>query len=388
MGTPNKLILRGNISIFLGLILGVILFSVLAKQATDFDAGASGLGKNTTNIQTAFYDGHLVALVQSADYTDEDFRELVANAREQQAAGRKIVLWLGASQIHSINALTSKDQLAVIHANQNSSLAGEDYYYIQLAAPNANFNELLVFYLSFLNAGLVPDWLTIAVVFDDLKEEGIRQSIANMARTLPDTYFNIGGNGLANIQQAISTLLSQNILVSDELTPETTITPQKRLESWFDRSIGKIWPEYAEREGLLNWLITRWRITTVKMIFCFKKRPEVHVPPILAKWNMDALRSMTQIAKLKGSDVMLYQQPYKPGAKGVAADKVQYDSYHERLSQWCSEEGLYYLNLQTLVPDQYWGLTNHGMPDAFHFSGVGHQKLGTAIATFFKDLAD
>ena len=57
----------------------------------------------------------------------------------------------------------------------------------------------------------------------------------------------------------------------------------------------------------------------------------------------------------------------------------EYDAYLAALAARCEREGRPYLDLETLVPAELWGITNNWQPDVFHFRNRGHELLGQAV---------
>jgi len=364
--------------ILFSIFLGVIFYSLLAYHARNFDPREVGVGVNTSNVEKAYFGESLVSA------TEINSQDLLVSAFTLKSQGKKIALWIGASQLYCINRLKEGDRLAVVYANERAQQRHSDCVYMQMAAPNANFNELLAFYLVFLKNHLVPNQIIVAVTYDDLKEEGVRPAILQMISDMPEELAMKGGEGVKNLMESYEALKSQNIDVQAVERNTLTDTPQETLENALSSFMEKIWPSYGRREQTRSWMITAWELSTIELIYRFKGKPVVHIPPDLERWNMDALKSIVRLAKVYGTDILLYKQPYKPGEKSMYVDRKEYDTFHQSLSDWCKETGIHYLDLERIVPDNYWGLTNLGLPDPFHFTDVGHRSLADSIDSFFE----
>src|SRR5690606_11911091 len=56
--------------------------------------------------------------------------------------------------------------------------------YLQITSPNANFHDLLILYQLFRQEELKPDWLIVAVVYDDLREHPIQKLLLDFLRPI------------------------------------------------------------------------------------------------------------------------------------------------------------------------------------------------------------
>ena len=108
-------------------------------------------------------------------------------------------------------------------------------------------------------------------------------------------------------------------------------------------------------------------------------RPVVRISDEVARPNLDALDALVQMARNDGARVLLYQAPHRPGEKRFYHDRHEYDGFFVHLEKRCGRDGMRFINLRDLVAAEHWGMTNMGLPDVFHFTHVGHRKLGSAI---------
>jgi len=354
----------------------VLAFQLLAQRFADFDPQQTGLGENTTSVEDARFDGRRVNLI-SAD--PGSVRELTETVRSQRAAQQRIALWLGASQLHAINDIQPSDRLAVVHANERGTRRNAPLAYVQFSAANANFHELLAVYLFLRSRGLSPDWLIAAVTYDDLREPGVRAEFAEMARAGLQALERPRGTGVHNLIREIETA-AQTAATKDPVARSAVAdTPQEALERALNRTLEGVWPAYRERGAVRAGLEVLWANAVVAAAFKVRGRPVVHVPEELASWNLEALDSLLEVAREDGVRVLLYRAPHRPGEARFYHDRAEYDRFFVRLGERCDERSVSFADLETIVPAEHWGVTNTGQPDVFHFSGVGHQALGSAV---------
>ena len=84
-------------------------------------------------------------------------------------------LWLGNSQVHSINQFRDGDENAPPLLSRRLNARGIDL--LTFSQPNANLQEHLILY-AYLQQRLSFDVLILPVVFDDLRETGLRADVA------------------------------------------------------------------------------------------------------------------------------------------------------------------------------------------------------------------
>jgi hypothetical protein len=299
--------------------------------------------------------------------------------------GYRVVLWLGASQIHAINRLTPGDRLAVEFANQRAEARGERLVYLQVSSPNANFHDLLAMDLALKQAGLKPDWLAVAVVYDDLSDTEVQDNSLALLGPLSEDLVRLGGQGVKDLQQEQQKLREAKAK-GEEKTPvernATAGTPQERLEAFLTRGLERWWPGFQYR----NLLQAKLLVMGDALIAGFRGGIEGRRAPAITgemeSYNLAALDSLVRIARADGGRVFLYQQPHRPGEKVFYHDRKAYDAFFVSLQKRYAGQGVYYADLETLVPPEYWGLTNSGKHDVFHFTVAGHERLGRAVDDF------
>ena len=293
------------ISLVAGVFLGCLAFNVLARRAALVDLQSPGLGRETTACSVSRFNGTAVSGYPSACQT------IAESAREFQSDGCKVVLWLGASQLHAINEYAHGDQLAVVNANQSAAERGAKVRYVQVSEANANLNEILAFYLLFRQHGVKPDVLVVAVVYDDLKERGVRRSDAQAVRSQLDRWRAIGGKGVGNILDEVARHDQEGGLGQESPVKRNAIsgTPQEALENTLMKGMEGMWPAFRARD-LIRAAAEIWvRSTAMNVLRRFRPPTKVEIPADLAQWNMDGLDSLLAIARADGVQVLLYEQP-------------------------------------------------------------------------------
>lgn len=354
--------------VLLGIGLGIAGFAVLAQRSADFDPEDAALGANTVS-RTASFEG--VPVTARAPGRAE-LRESIERLR---AEGHGVALWLGASQLHGINEFRNGDELAVWHANESARARGSSLRYVQISLPNANSNELLGAYLWLRAAGQLPDWLIVAVTYDDLREPGVRAAVLNVLPPLDESLVLRAGEGIHNLEAALGD--------RDRHAPiqrtVTSGTPQERLEQWLSAWLERGWAPYASRMKVQALATLKLRRLLASTLGAIGERRAPPVPRDIQHWNEAALDTLVRLAREDGARVLLYQPPHPQYTGSFYHDRRAYDAFYASLRERYRGDGAAVVDLETLVPVEYWGLTNEGRPDVFHFSAEGHRRLGEAV---------
>ncbi len=361
-------------AVVLGLVLGALAFELAGSAAASFDASDAGLGKNTISWSSEI-DG---LPVSARGDRPETVVRLVETMRTLRDRGRPIVLWLGASQLHAVNHAKPGDELASYFATRAARERGSDLAYVQLSSPNANLHDLLAMYRRIRQEGIRPDWLTIALVYDDLREDGIQAAITDQLEPIETAEAAAFGAAWKEIE-----VRRVSHTEEEEVAPiERTVlggTPQQRLEDAIVSGLETRWTAFASRGDLNSWLrfeaVRRATSLTVGMT----GRRKLLIPDALRLWNMRALDSFVRLSESDGFELFVYKQPHRDDQKVFQHDRLAYDTFFAQLESAARKRGFHYADLETIVPGRYWGLTNGDMPDCFHFTVDGHMRLGAAV---------
>ena len=195
----------------LAVVLAALLLYVLFHgKLTRFDE--IGLGQDTSSV-FATVDGDPI---HCGDLTTAE--ACLAGARRR--AGTATVVWLGNSQLHGVNQFRPGQETA--SARLFARLRPQGLDLLTFSQPNANLQEHLVLY-SYLRSRLPIRWLILPVVFDDVREIGVRDTIAT-ALDDPST------RAMLEETQVGRNILSRTAAVSDPDLAALDETVQEQTE--------------------------------------------------------------------------------------------------------------------------------------------------------------
>jgi hypothetical protein len=359
------------------LALGVIAFSVIASMQSSFDPAKFGLGLNTTT-HTAYFEGHPVSAGAGPDSLLETYRAMVARERE-------VVLCLGASQLHAINGYHDGDHLAVFYLNQAASARGANERFLLDSQANGGFQDLLMLYLADRKEGMRPDWVVVAVVYDDLRDANFLSAVLRRIEPIPEDALAVGGEAVRQLASSARALDEPAKPASPVKRNATAGTPQEALETSLLRGLRAALPGYAYAGRVSARISIMIRVFLADLMGgVLKQQRAPAVPHLEMERNHEALVALVALARHDGAKVLLYRQPHRPGEVPFYHNRAAYDAYYQRVAALAdTSDGVYALDLETIVPAEYYGRTNSGRPDAFHFTDRGHRILAEHLSAFF-----
>jgi hypothetical protein len=378
-GTPEaaRPVRPGITAVVIAVVLGAIAFSIVARIQADFDPAKAGMGMNTTG-HTAYLDGRPVSSGDGLESMLETFRWL-------ERRDGVIALWLGASQLHAINDYHPGDELAVHYLNESAQQRDSNLTFLLASMANGSLQDLLMIYLHCRSLGLTPDWLMVAVVYDDLREDNNRRGLMRRVGAIPHDVIAMGGEGVDMIARKVAAADEPDAKAAPVERNATAGTPQEALESALVTGLQATLPgyEYANRVSARISIRTRMLLADI-MSGMLKQRRAPPIPAAQAQVNHEALLSLVRLARADSVRVLLYRQPHRPGERPFYHKRRDYDAYYGRIAALAdSLDGVYAIDLETIVPARYYGRTNSGRPDAFHFTDAGHRILAEHLNEFF-----
>ncbi|MCK6458150.1 MAG: SGNH/GDSL hydrolase family protein [Phycisphaerae bacterium] len=355
-----------------GVVLGAVAFSVEASRYSNYNPGEAGLGLNTVSRSGTWENREI-----TGDVTDA--------VRYFRLSNRKVALWLGASQLHAINRYEGGDELAVVYASEAARTRGARLAYVQMSTANANLHDLLGFYLSARLAGARPDALLVGMTYDDLREPGVQDGVLRRLPRIPPDVVQVGGAGVEDLIAAIGAARRPQATKAPIRRTATEGTPQEELENALIRSLEGGWPAYRHRGKLAAAAQVAVMSQLATVMGGFMKRRAEPIPPDRQAWNLRAFDSLVALARADGTTLVVYRPPHRPGEDPFYYDRAAYDAFFAQLRERCERDGLLFADFESIVPAEYWGLTNEGRPDVFHFRVEGHRLLGAAMDRYLSE---
>lgn len=364
---------------WLPLIFGAVLAAVglqvlFGGRSTRFDEMA--LGKETSSYW-AKIDDHPIHCSPPVD-----IEECIAGFKARGAT--EAAIWLGNSQVHAINQMIPGDSNAppLLH-HALKTLSGVDL--LTFSQPNASLQEHLVLF-QHLRTRLPIKLLILPIVFDDLRETGLRSEIGRVIND-PATEHSLNQSdvGIQIVKTARasgSTLAAISSGKNDlEALHETTQEKTELAFTSFLEKYSSLWKSRGEVRGTL---LTRLFFLR-NQIFGINAQTARPLIPGRRALNMEALEEILIAARKARISVFAYVVPIRNDVE-IPYLKEEYRAFKEEVASITVKHGATFENFEDLVPSRYWGSKDStnldGTPelDFMHFQAPGHRLLADALA--------
>ena len=363
-----KIILK-RVSFIIGLILGIAflyLISSTKKELTDFENLA--LGKETS----ALYGQIDYKRIHCSNLSDLNY---CLSGYRGTGEDRPVVLWLGNSQLSSINQYRSGEETATPQLHRR--LQSEGKYLLTVSQPNANLQEHLILFAYLLNQ-LPIQTLVLPIVFDDMREDSVRASLVDALKEFGTT----DRLQLTTIGKSLITNHSEQDVAGNDLGVLKN-TLQQRSEKNLNAALVDKWELWADRSILRGnflhslYLFRNWALkinpsSTRKMI-----------PGRYAK-NRDAFSAILNLAADNRVKVLVYIVPLRNDVKAPYSTH-EYKKFKSEMALITQKSDAKFVNLENLVPSKHWGTKNstklgsNQELDFMHFQARGHSLLAETL---------
>jgi len=320
-------------------------------------------------------------------YNSKDAPICLANYIDSDR-GNQVALWLGNSQLHSINQISLGDQPA--SALLHEEVIGTGDYVLTFSQANANLQEHLVF-LNYFKDLVEVDKLILPIFFDDLRETGVRTSVIDFFKDRPinedsTEFFQSLINGPRVSAQFDSVnddnVRSESLMVDLELLEGT---PQKIAEAYLGAELSKIstvWKAQSEIRG--NTLISLYKLRN----FLFGITPSSIRKSIPSRYkkNIEAFKEILMLAKNNKIRTLVYIPPLRDDYKRPY-DVNEYNQFKSDIQKITLAHGANFSDLENLVPNRLWGMKDATSLtddtelelDFMHFQFEGHELLADKL---------
>ena len=351
------------------LVITILSWHYAGKE-TDF-SDAAALGAHTTSI-FATRDGFPVHCQPGAEF------EHCVEGIDHRKAARNLV-WFGNSQLHAINQYRQGDLNAP--ALLSSRLDADGAYLVTFSQGNANLQEQFVMF-EHLRARVPLRQIILPVVFDDTREDGLREEVAVIARD-------------ADLRARLMRteygrhLLEQQRAQSSETGEFESISPQDRTESWLNEYLDQkvaVWHARPQMRG--DFFIELYRLrNTVFGITPSTKRKKI---PGRYTENMNAFSEILKSAHANGIDVLVYIAPIGIDQGQRPYVELEYEQFKSEVQALAERYSAAYANLEDIIPEPLWGqkdstgLKSAAETDFMHFTSAGHMVLTSHLEGLLK----
>jgi hypothetical protein len=352
--------------LLLGFVVAIMLISLYHSREIDAENFALG-AQNTSAIE--MWQGK-----PFTGYSPPAIQKLIGELSDDAASDDSYWLWLGNSQLHTINQKKEGDHLAPYWLREE--LACRDCPQpIGISLPNANLQEYL-FVERYIQQHLKVKGVIVPLVFDDLREDGIRDEIADLVDAELEADLSNLPSGRTMLQ-SIKRSTKKGAVVNMNASFDTEDDFQKRLEHTLEKAMGHYFPLWNERSNLKailtidmyyarNWLLNIKPTTVRKMI------------DTRYEHNMNAFQDLLRLAQTEHRDMVVYIVPIRQDLP-LPYEIERYEEWKKEVERLAHQYGAQFLNLEKIIPPIYWGSYHGDDVDFMHFQGPGHRLVAKEI---------
>lgn len=363
---------RAALSLLMPVLTGSLVGLVVLAQVSINSESEKKLDELALGEETSSYFARVDDYsIHCHDYDDS----LQCLDSYKKSSRDDVVLMLGNSQTHSINQMKPGDETAapILHR----SLRDRQKYFMTFSQGNANLQEHYVLF-EYLSGQVPVSTLVLPVVFDDMRETGIRATINGAFKQS----FVIGRLDKTEIGISLLANQGEQDLSGNDMTALDD-TVQEYSERYLNTQLESAWGIWADRPELRgelffslyifrNWLFDITPSSIRKMI------------PGRYAMNLQALQAILESANKQGVKVLLYIVPLRNDVK-IPYDVAQYQSFKNEIKMIAKNNEARFVNMENLVPTGFWGtkgstsISGSQELDFMHFQADGHKLLADAL---------
>ena len=352
-----------------GLLIGtlVLYFFTTDKKITKFDQLALD---EDVSVQFGVVNNYKIHCTDLTDINE------CLTSYKINGNNLPVTIWLGNSQLHSINQFKPGDETSSIKLHRN--LKRNNQFLITLSQPNANLQEHLLLAL-YLVKKLPVEKIILPVVFDDMRENNIRKDIENIFEDDEAKDF------ITNSSKTANNLYQNYLRAKNNYSnyEKNNSSFQKKSEIILNKNLSQIWSLWSDREylrGRIYNFLYRFRN------FVFRIDPLTIRNMIPGHYlnNFNALKDIIFVSNKNSIKTFIYIAPIRSDLK-IPYNLKEYNKFKYEIKNLSKKNNINFRNFEKIVPNNSWGnkdsttLSKKKEIDFMHFKSVGHELLADAI---------
>jgi hypothetical protein len=347
-------------ALFISTVLALLMLNLYDErriQADDFALGKENTSRSESMDGVPF-TGHSMAEIKS-----------IVNHYATESKRQKVVLWLGNSQLHTLNQFKQGEHLAPYWVRKYTE-CGSCFVPLGLSLSNASPQEEFVL-SQFVESKLALSALVLQVEFMGFRESGLRKEFSQIATDeFVDT---LRAYPLGSELAKLAAEAGKNDKSND--APDSQDTQD--VEGYLSEKLGSVWPLWKNRGNLRSnvlgdlFTIRNWtfNISSASQRKIIKPRYDK---------NMRSLEDLLARSKAANVPVIMYISPVRQD-KPLPYDNEEYAHWKSQVEQLANTYSAKYLNFEKLIPGENWG-SNFGEDiDFMHFQEPGHKILAKVL---------
>jgi len=341
-------------------------------DAEPFDPNQVVLGKELTQKEEQWNGRPFTAR------SVPDTKAMVADYEKAPIKGARnckpfTILWLGNSQLNTVNQFREGDHISAWWLRQEVSCPDTTLPF-GVALPLANFQEMYLVE-EYVTARLPVNVVFLELCFDGLRQDGLRHDFAGIAE--PSDERELGGEPVGRAILETAQALWRNEVAAEQ-NPGLKGFLQQGVENRLDATLAKISPLWADRDNMQLKFLVDVYVARNHLLGINSSTVRKLIPSRYDR-NMQALTALLRLARARGIPVIGYISPLRQDL-APPYDPGEYARWKGSLAKLFPENGAKLISLETLVPPADWGTSGRiGDVDFIHFRNSGHQLVAHAM---------
>jgi len=370
--------MRGKISWSLLRVAAGVIIAAAALHLYDaeaFDPNQVVLGKELSQKEEQWNGREFTSWsVPDAKAMVADYKR--APVKEDGDCKPFTVLWLGNSQLNTINQFREGDHISPWWLRREASCA-DTTLPLGVSLPNANFQEMYLLE-EYVTARLPVNVIFLELCFDGLRQDGLRHDFVGFAE--PSDEGELGREPIGRTILQTAQALWRNEVAAEQ-NPGLKGFLQQGVENRLDAALAKASPLWADRDSmqlkfLVDVYIVRNRLLGINSSTVRKLIADRY------DRNMQALTALLRLARARDIPVIGYISPLRQDL-APPYDPDEYARWKSVLAKLLPENGAKLISLETLVPPADWGTSGRiGDVDFIHFRNNGHRLVAKAMLRY------
>lgn len=291
-----------------------------------------------------------------------------------------VILFLGNSQLHTINDYQDGDQTSINKLFKYFNSINK--YLITISQANANLQEHFLL-SAYLKSRVNIKSIILPIVYDDLREDGLRPGIIEALDdelTIKNILSSNTGINLINIQAPSQTNI-KNTTANGKIS--------KNLEKKINEIVSFYFPLWGKRDlirGKLYGSFYKIRNT----IFGINAQTIRKKIPGRYQKNINALKDLIYLTSSNNIDLFIYIAPIRSDIK-IPYDYEDYNKFKSEIENYTNGLNSKFANFENIISGNNWGnkkstnLNNENYEfDFMHFTSEGHNLLADSIINFYE----
>jgi hypothetical protein len=232
--------------------------------------------------------------------------------------------------------------------------------------------------MTYVLGKLPVDTLILPVVFDDMRETGIRFTLNEALRddeskaTLSQTEI---GKRILRIHSDHDSAGNDFSALKDTL--------QDRSERFLNNTLKEFWSVWSKRESLRGELIVSLYLFRNWTLGINPSSTRKMIPGRYAT-NLDAFKATLELSAAREINTLVYIVPVRNDVN-IPYSVAEYENFKKQIASICAEFNVSFINLEDLVPPDFWGtkdatnISGGQEVDFMHFQAFGHELLSNRL---------